>query len=136
MLDCFLVASCTCIDLYLCKSSSISFPTSWKGHNFCKVFNGAHREKLNSVQKFVKIKSWLFLLFSTYFTHNHIINILLYCRLPGWLYSPVGMRNSSKRTSHKFRRLPLCSVLYFDLMEFSENGDKEFQLGPMLFQTR
>ena len=34
---------------------------------------------------------------------------------------------------HKFRRLPLCSILYFNLMEFSENRDKEFQLGLMPF---
>ena len=25
--------------IWVCKSSSISFPTSWKRHKFCKVFN-------------------------------------------------------------------------------------------------
>ena len=39
MLDCFLAASCTWNDSHLCKSSSISFPTSWKRQKFCKVFN-------------------------------------------------------------------------------------------------
>ena len=39
MLDCFLAASCTCNDSDLCKSSRISFPTSWKRHKFCKVLN-------------------------------------------------------------------------------------------------
>ena len=39
MLDCFLAASCTWNDSNLYKSSSISFPTSWKRHKFCKVFN-------------------------------------------------------------------------------------------------
>ena len=57
----------------------------------------------------------------------------VYCRSSGWLYSPVRMRNSSQKKSHKFRRLPLCSILYFNLMEFSENRDKEFQLGLMPF---
>ena len=57
------------------------------------------------------------------------------CRSLGWLYTPVRMRNNSLKKSHKFRRLPLSSILYFDLVEFSENRDKEFQLGLMLFQT-
>ena len=57
------------------------------------------------------------------------------CRPPGWHYSLVRMRNSCQKISHKFPRLPLCSILYFDLMAFSENPDKEFQLRPMLFQT-
>ena len=39
MLDYFLAASCTYSDLNFCKSSTISFPTSWKRHKFCKVFN-------------------------------------------------------------------------------------------------
>ena len=39
MLDCFLAASYTWNDSNLCKSSSISFPTSWKRQKFCKVFN-------------------------------------------------------------------------------------------------
>ena len=39
MLSCVLVASCTCNDANLCKSSSILFPASWKRHKFCKVFN-------------------------------------------------------------------------------------------------
>ena len=53
-------------------------------------------------------------------------------RPPGWLYSFVRMRNSTLKKPHKFQRLPLCSLLYFDLMEFSESQGKEFQLGPML----
>ena len=57
------------------------------------------------------------------------------CCPPGWLYSPVRMGNSSPKKSHKFQSLPPCSILYFDLVEFSENQDKEFQLRPMLFQT-
>ena len=63
-----------------------------------------------------------------------VINIHNF-RPPGWLYSPVRMRNSSQKKSHKFRRLPFCSILYFNLIKFSENRDKEFQLGLMLFQT-
>ena len=59
----------------------------------------------------------------------------IYCCLQGWLYSPVHMRNSSYKKSHKFWRLPLCSILYLNLMEFSEIRDKEFQLGFILFQT-
>ena len=39
MLDCFLAASCTCNDSNLCKSFSTSFPTLWKRHKFCEVFN-------------------------------------------------------------------------------------------------
>ena len=55
------------------------------------------------------------------------------CRPPGWLYRPLRMRNSSWKKSDKFRRLPLWSILSFDLVEFSEDQDKEFQLEPMLF---
>ena len=90
-----------------------------------------------SVSKFVNLSNAFSIL------QNAIKNILesswiiflYYCRPSGWLYSPARMRNSSYKKSHKFRRLLLCSILYFDLMEFSENRDKEFQLGPMLFQT-
>ena len=57
------------------------------------------------------------------------------CRPPGWLFIPIRMRNSSQKKSHKFRRLLLGSILYFDFVEFSENRDKEFQLGSMLFQN-
>ena len=39
MLDYFLTASCTWNVPNLCKSSSISFPTSWKRHKSCKKFN-------------------------------------------------------------------------------------------------
>ena len=39
MLHCFLAASCAWNDSNLCKSSSILFPTSWRRHKFCKVFN-------------------------------------------------------------------------------------------------
>ena len=35
------------------------------------LFNDIHREKLNSVQEFVKIKSWLLLIFSTCL-HNQL----------------------------------------------------------------
>ena len=43
-----------------------------------------------------------------------VFSLLSNCRLPGRLYSPVRMGNSSYKKSHKFRKLPLCSILYFD----------------------
>ena len=77
--------------------------------------------------------------FQTHQNHDKdvdlVFSLLSNCRPPGWLYSPVRIGNGSYKKSLKFRKLPLCSILYFDLMEFSENRDKEFQLGPMLFQT-
>ena len=39
MLDCCLAVSCPCNDSNLCKSSRISFPSSWKRQKFWKVFN-------------------------------------------------------------------------------------------------
>ena len=42
----------------------------------------------------------------------------------------------SQKKSHSFRRFPLFSILYIDLIEFSENQDEEFKLGPTLFQSR
>ena len=53
------------------------------------------------------------------------------CRPIGWLYNPVRMRNISWKKSRNFQRLPLSSILYIDLIRFSENRDKEFQLGSM-----
>ena len=38
------------------------------------------------------------------------------CRPAGWLYSPARMRNISQKKSHNFRRLPLSSILYIDLI--------------------
>ena len=76
---------------------------------------------------------YFMLYFADGFSSFHLITFFN-CRPPGWLYSPGRMRNSSLKKSHKFRRLPLCSILCFDLLEFSENRDKGFQLRPMLFQ--
>ena len=59
---------------------------------------------------------------------------IFYCRPPGWLYSPALMRNSSQKKSHKFRRLPLCSILNFNLMEFSEIETKNFNSGSCFFK--
>ena len=50
-----------------------------------------------------------------------------YCHLIGWLYRPVHMRNISFSKIATF-----LDFIY--LIEFSENQDKEFQLGPMLFR--
>ena len=36
-----------------------------------------------------------------------------------------------KTKSHNFQRLPLSSILYNDFLNFLENRDKEFKLGPM-----
>ena len=38
------------------------------------------------------------------------------CRPTGWPYSPARMRNISQKKSHSFRRLPLSSILYIDLI--------------------
>ena len=43
------------------------------------------------------------------------------------MFSPIRKRNIGEKKSHNFGRLPLSSILYIDLIEFSENQDKEFQ---------
>ena len=62
-----------------------------------------------------------------------LLSFLINCR-PTGVYSSARMRKISWKKSHNSRRLSLFSILYIDLIEFSENRDKEFQLGPMLFQ--
>ena len=86
----------------------------------CLLFKKIHHLKLKLVFFLVQCNNIIF---------------LVNCHPPGWLYIPVRMRNSNYKKSHKFRRLPLCSILYFNLMQFSENRDKIIQLGLMLFQT-
>ena len=64
-------------------------------------------------------------------------DILIAARQGGFIVPYIWqlINHMTTQKSHKFRRLPLCSILYFDLMEFSENQDKEVQLGLMLFQS-
>ena len=54
-----------------------------------------------------------------------LLSFLINC-LPTGVYSSARMRKISWKNSHNFRRLSLFLILYIDLIEFSENRDKEF----------
>ena len=66
---------------------------------------------------------------------SHIIFYKKYfhCRPTGWLYSLVRKRIVVRKSLTIFEGCHFPRFYISDLIEFSENRDKEFQFGPMLF---
>ena len=62
----------------------------------------------------------------------HIKQILIAIPKGGFITLCVW-NNGSKKKSRKIRRLLRCSILYVNLLKFSENQSNDFQVGFMLF---
>ena len=69
-----------------------------------------------------------------HFSQNKPYQEFYYCRPLGWLYSPVIWEIEIRNNLPIFDGFYISSILYTDFLNFSENRDKEFQLGSRLFQ--
>ena len=76
--------------------------------------------------KFLGPKVWALDLF------HSLVYVFDNCHPTGWRYRPVRMRNISLKTLN-FRGLSLSSILYLNLIEFSDNREKKIKLDPCFF---